>query len=43
MSVDEDVALEKSTGVTDLPVDEFNIDLKTTGSDVSCPNGKNES
>ena len=40
--VDEDSALENSTDVTNLLVDEFKISMETTGGDVSWINGKNE-
>ena len=42
MRVDEDVNLEKSTDVTNLLVDNFNIYMENTGGDVSWPNKKNE-
>ena len=42
MIVYEDGALIKSTGVTDLLLDNFNISLETTGRYVSWINGKNK-
>ena len=40
--VDGDIALENSTDVTNLLVDDFKISMETTGGDVSWLNGKNE-
>ena len=40
--VDEDIALENSTDVTNLLVDEFKTSMENTGGDVSWINGKNE-
>ena len=40
--VDEDIFMEKSTDITKLIVDKFNISLETTGRYTSWPNGKNE-
>ena len=41
MIVDEDGDMEKSTDVTEILVDEFNIALETSGGDSSCLNRKN--
>ena len=38
----EDGALEKSTDVTNLLVDDFRISMETTGADDSWINGNNE-
>ena len=40
--VDEDSALENSTDVTNLIVDELKISMETTGDDASWLNGNNE-
>ena len=42
MRVDEDGALEKSTYVTNILVDEFNISMENTGGYASSLNGKNK-
>ena len=42
MIVDEYGALEKSTDVTNILVDDFNISMETTGGDSSCLDEKNE-
>ena len=42
MRVDEDGALENSTDVTNLLVDDFNISMETTGGDASWLNKKYE-
>ena len=42
MRVDKYGALENSTYVTNLLVDDFNISMETTGGDVSWINGMNE-
>ena len=40
--VDEDSALENSTDIINLLVDEFKTDMETTGVDASWLNGKDE-
>ena len=42
MRVYEDGALENSTDVTNLLIDDFNISMETTGGDVSWLNINNE-
>ena len=40
--VDEDGALENSTDVTNIIVDDFNIFMQNTGGNASCINENNE-
>ena len=40
--VDEDSALENSTYITNLLIDEFEISMETPGGDTSWINGNNE-
>ena len=42
MRFEEDIALENSTDVTNLLVDDFRIAMENNGGDASCLNGNNE-
>ena len=42
MRVDRDGALENSTDVTKIRVDELRPTMETTGGDISCINRRNE-
>ena len=41
-NIDEDSALEKSTDITNLIIDEFEVSMETPGGDTSWINGNNE-